>query len=61
MNEPTLNRQQIEERIIAKSWQDEAFKQELLNKPKAVLSREIGHPLPDESKLLFSFPGSARE
>lgn len=51
MNEPTLNRQQIEERIIAKSWQDEAFKQELLNKPKAVLSREIGQPLPDDVEI----------
>ena len=51
MNEPRLTRQEIEERIIAKSWQDDAFKQEILNNPKAVLSREIGQPLPDEVEI----------
>ena len=51
MNEPRLTRQEIEERIIAKSWQDDAFKQEILNNPKAVLSREIGQPLPDDVEI----------
>ncbi|MFB2982831.1 NHLP leader peptide family RiPP precursor [Microseira sp. BLCC-F43] len=51
MNAPTSTRQEIEERIIAKSWQDDAFKQEILNNPKAVLSREIGQPLPEDVEI----------
>ncbi|GET37481.1 NHLP leader peptide family RiPP precursor [Microseira wollei] len=51
MNKPRSTRQEIEERIIAKSWQDDAFKQEILNNPKAVLSREIGQPLPEDVEI----------
>jgi hypothetical protein len=39
------SRQEIEAQIIAKVWRDEAYKQELLNNPKAVIERELGRPL----------------
>lgn len=35
-----ITRQKIEERIITCARQDESFKQELLNNPKAILARE---------------------
>ncbi|WP_019503701.1 NHLP leader peptide family RiPP precursor [Pleurocapsa sp. PCC 7319] len=47
----TLNRNELEARIIAKAWQDEAFKQELLNNPKAVFSQEMGQSIPDEIEI----------
>ena len=41
MSEQTKTRKELEAQIIAKAWQDEAFKQELLSNPKAALSREL--------------------
>lgn len=35
------SRREIEAHIITKAWKDEAYKQELLANPKAVLEREI--------------------
>ena len=43
-----LSRNQIEAKIITKAWQDEEFKQQLLNNPKAVFSQEMGQNLADE-------------
>jgi len=51
MTEQALTREEVQERIIAKSWQDETFKQELLSNPKAVFSREVGQQLPDTIEL----------
>lgn len=39
-NFPTRN--EIEAKIIAKAWQDEEFKQELLSQPRATIIREWG-------------------
>jgi hypothetical protein len=47
----TLTRNELEAKIIARAWQDEAFKQELLSNPKAVFSQEIGHSIPDEVEI----------
>ena len=45
-NNPT--RQEMEAQIIAKAWQDEAFKQELLSNPRATFVRELGlEDIPD--------------
>lgn len=35
-------RHELEAQIIAKAWQDEAFKQELLSNPKAVFIQQAG-------------------
>jgi hypothetical protein len=39
-------RRDIEARFVARAWQDEAFKQELLRDPKAVVERELGITIP---------------
>jgi hypothetical protein len=41
-------RQDIESHIIAQAWKNEAYKQELLSNPKAVIEREFGVKLPPE-------------
>ncbi len=48
MNEQTQpqTRKEIEAHIIAKAWKDEAYKQELLSNPKAVIEREFNIQLP---------------
>jgi hypothetical protein len=40
MNTNAMTKQEIEESLIAKAWQDNSFKQELLSNPKSVLQRE---------------------
>ncbi|MEH1770604.1 NHLP leader peptide family RiPP precursor [Nostoc sp.] len=44
-------RQDIQARIIAKAWKDEAYKQELLTNPKAVIEREFGVEFPADVKV----------
>jgi hypothetical protein len=44
-------RRDIEARIIAKAWKDEAYKQELLTNPKAVIEREFEIQLPEEVSI----------
>lgn len=39
MNTP-MTRQEIEEKIIARAWQDESFKQKLLSSPRAAFEKE---------------------
>lgn len=35
-----MNRKELENKIIARAWQDESFKEELLSNPKAAFERE---------------------
>jgi hypothetical protein len=51
MSEQNTTRNELEARIIAKAWQDEAYKQELLSNPKAAFSEELGQSLPDEIEI----------
>ncbi|MBD2243788.1 NHLP leader peptide family RiPP precursor [Nostoc sp. FACHB-888] len=53
MTEQTTShtRKDIEAHIIAQSWKDEAYKQQLLNNPKSVIEREFGVQLPSEVKV----------
>ena len=41
-----MTRQEIEEKIVARAWQDESFKQELLSNPRTAFEKE-GIPLPE--------------
>jgi len=41
-------RKDIEARIITKAWKSEAFKQELLTNPKAIIEQEFGVEFPAE-------------
>lgn len=42
---------EVERKLIEQAWQDEAFKQELLNNPKAALEKQIGQQLPEDTKI----------
>jgi hypothetical protein len=37
--------------LITKAWEDEAFKQELLSKPKATIEKALGVPLPEDVEI----------
>ena len=45
------SRQEFESKLIAKAWQNEAFKQELISNPKAVYERELGQQLPENLQI----------
>ncbi len=40
-------RQEFESELVIKAWQDEDFKQELINNPKIVYERELGKQAPE--------------
>ena len=44
-------RQEIERRLIAKSVEDEAFRQRLIEDPKAAVEQELGKRLPEEVRV----------
>ena len=44
-------RLELQRYLIAKSWDDEAFKQELLSDPKGTLSKELEQQLPENVKV----------
>ena len=45
------SRKDLEVQLIAKSFQDKAFKQELLANPKVVVEQELGTKLPEELEV----------
>ncbi len=45
-----MTRKEIEEKLITRTWQDEAFKQELLNNPRGAFEKE-GITLPESIKV----------
>ena len=45
-------RQEMERRLIAKSLEDEAFRQRLIEDPKAAVERELGKRLPEEVRVV---------
>ncbi len=45
-----MTRKEIEQSLIIKAWQNEAFKQELLSNPKSALEKE-GINLPDNIEI----------
>ena len=44
-------RSEIERRLVARSLEDESFRQELLADPKGALEQELGIRLPDEVRV----------
>ncbi|HYD78258.1 MAG TPA: NHLP leader peptide family RiPP precursor [Paucimonas sp.] len=38
-------------KVISKSWEDEAFKQELMSSPKTAFKKALGIDIPDDVKL----------
>ena len=45
------SRKDLEAQLIARSFKDEVFKQELLANPKVVVEKELGTKLPEESDI----------
>ena len=45
-----MNRRELEDQIIARAWQDDSFKEELVSNPEAALSRE-GISLPESIEV----------
>ena len=45
-----LTRQEMEDKLVARAWQDESFKQELLSNPRAAFEKE-GIPLPESINI----------
>ena len=41
------HRTELEARLIARAWQDEAFKQQLLHDPRAAITAETGGSVPE--------------
>lgn len=50
-NPQLQSRQELESQLIAKAWQDETFKQELITNPKAVFAKEMGQTLPENIEI----------
>lgn len=48
MEEQRKTRKEIEAHIIAQAWQDEAYKQELMNNSKSVVEKEFGVQFPPQ-------------
>lgn len=46
-NQPEQTRKDLEVSLIAKAWTNEAFKQQLLNNPRAAVEQELGEQLPE--------------
>lgn len=46
-----MTRNELEAKLVAHAWQDEAFKQELISNPRAVLEREIGQEVPESTDI----------
>ncbi|KYC40665.1 NHLP leader peptide family natural product precursor [Scytonema hofmannii PCC 7110] len=42
---------EFEQKLIQRAWEDETFKQELLNNPKAVYARESGEEIPTNLEI----------
>ena len=44
-------RKEFEANLITKAWQDEAFKQQLMNNPIAVYEQELGRKAPENVEI----------
>jgi hypothetical protein len=46
-----ITRDELEAKLVAHAWQDEAFKQELISNPKVAIERELGQKLPESTNI----------
>ena len=46
-----ITRHELEAELTAKAWKDEAFKQELINNPKAAYINELQQQLPENLEI----------
>ncbi|MEG4801188.1 NHLP leader peptide family RiPP precursor [Microcoleus sp. ARI1-B5] len=50
-NDSIKQRQELEAQCIAKAWEDDKFRQELLSNPKATFAKAMGSPFPENVDL----------
>lgn len=50
-NAELKQRQELEAQFIAKAWESENFKQELISNPKAIFAKVLGSPLPENVQI----------
>ncbi|MEP0790641.1 NHLP leader peptide family RiPP precursor [Funiculus sociatus GB2-C1] len=46
-----MTRNELEAKLVAHAWQDEAFKQELVSNPEAAIERELGQKMPEGANV----------
>lgn len=46
-----MKRQELEQKLIKKAWEDSEFKKQLLSDPKAVIEKETGKSLPENIEI----------
>ena len=51
MGKQVISRKELETGIIAKTWNNSAFKEELFSNPKAVYEQELGQSLPPNLQI----------
>jgi len=51
MTDESLTTDELQARLIAKAWEDETFKQDLLSDPRATIERELGVELPYDLEI----------
>ncbi|MGF1575903.1 MAG: NHLP leader peptide family RiPP precursor [Cyanophyceae cyanobacterium] len=51
LHQAVLTRKDLELKLVAKAWQDDAFRQQLLNNPRATIQQELGIELPEDVEV----------
>ena len=51
MSEATGGRADVEQRLIQRSLEDDAFRQQLLEDPRAAVEQELGTPVPESIQI----------
>ncbi len=46
-----MTRNELEAKLVAHAWQDEAFKQELISNPRAAIERELGQKVSESTNF----------
>lgn len=59
ISQSLAKRDEFERQLVMRTWEDEAFKQELLGDPKAIYAREMGQEVPDLFNIQVLEEGAA--
>ena len=51
LQQAILARKDLELKLVAKAWQDDAFRQQLLADPRATIQQELGIELPEDVEV----------
>jgi hypothetical protein len=51
LQQAILARKDLELKLVAKAWQDDAFRQQLLDNPRSTIQQELGIELPEDVEV----------